>query len=129
MRTLIIITLVVTLTGCDSRSKRDVERASAASVPTSLPLTPGFNDYVRRAILSDGIEVGVITCRDGSSAHFWFSSHHRTRDDGCTLFRFSDGLRVFMTGYFCCEVQLPEKQFASLAELRGFIREHDGVSP
>ncbi len=129
MRTLLLITLAVILAGCVSRSQREVQRVSATCDPPSIPLAPGFNDYVRRAILPDGTEVGVIRCRDGSSSRFWFRSHHRTRDDGCTLFRFSDGTEVFMTGYFCCEVQLPEQQLASLAELRGFIQEHDGISP
>jgi hypothetical protein len=92
-------------------------------------LQRGYNDYVRRAILTDGTEVGIITCRDGSSSRYWFRSHHLTHDDGGTLFRLSDGSEVFMSGWFCCEVQLPEQQLASLVELRAFIREHHGVSP
>ena len=129
MRTFLLITLVVTLAGCVSRSQREVEQVSATCDPTSISLASAFNDYVRRAVLPDGTEVGVISCRDGSSSRFWFRSHHLTRDDGCTLFRFSDGTHVFMTGFFCCEVQLPEQRPASVAELRGFIREHDGISP
>ncbi|NOU36944.1 MAG: hypothetical protein HOO88_09270 [Kiritimatiellaceae bacterium] len=129
MRTLLLIAFAVILTGCASRSQREVARVSVASDPASLSLERGYNDYVRRAILADGTEAGVISCRDGSSSRFWFRSHHLTHDDGGTLFRFSDGTEVFMSGWFCCEVQLPEKQLASLVELRAFIREHDGISP
>ena len=129
MRILLLITFAVLVSGCASRTRSDLERISTASDPTSLNLAPAFNDYVRRAILADGTEAGIISCRDGSSSRFWFHSHHLTHDDGGTLFRFSDGTELFMSGYFCCEVQLPEQQLASLVELRAFIREHHGVSP
>lgn len=128
MRALLIIALAAVLTGCGSRAQREVERASAAD-PASLALGPGYNDYVRRAFLPDLTEAGIITCRDGSSSRYWFRSHHLTHDDGGTLFRFSDGRRIFMSGWFCCEVQLPEQQLASLAELEAFIRRYDGISP
>ena len=128
MRALLFIAFAVFLAGCASRSQREVERASAFD-PVSLSLERAYNDYVRRSILADGTEAGIISCRDGSSSRYWFRSHHLTHDDGGTLFRFSDGSQVFMSGYFCCEVQFPEQQFASLAELRAFIREHGGVSP
>ena len=129
MRTLLLITFAVLVSGCASHTRSDLERISTTSDPTSLALAPAFNDYVRRAHLADGTEAGIISCRDGSSSRFWFRSHHLTHDDGGTLFRFSDGTEFFMAGYFCCEVQLPEQQLASLVELRAFIREHDGVSP
>ena len=129
MRTLLFVAFAVFLTGCASRTRSDLERISAASDPSSLTLQRGYNDYVRRAILADSTEAGIISCRDGSSSRYWFRSHHLTHDDGGTLFRFSDGTEVFMSGYFCCEVQLPEQQLASLVELRAFIREHHGVSP
>jgi len=129
MRTLLLITFAVLVSGCASHTLSDLERISTASDPTSLTLAPAFNDYVRRAVLADGTETGTISCRDGSSSRYWFRSHHLTHDDGGTLFRFSDGTQVFMSGYFCCEVELPEPQLASLVELRAFIREHDGISP
>jgi hypothetical protein len=129
MRTLLIITFAVLLSGCASQTRSALERISAASAPSSLTLQRGYNDYVRRAILTDGTEAGIISCLDGTSSSYWFRSHHRTGDIGGTLFHFSDGSEVFMSGYFCCEVQLPEQQLASLVELRAFIREHDGISP
>ncbi len=99
MRALLVIAFAAILTGCASRSQREVERASATSDPASLTLDRGYNDYVRRAILTDGTEAGIISCRDGSSSRFWFRSHHLTHDDGGTLFRFSDGTQVFMSGF------------------------------
>jgi hypothetical protein len=129
MRTLLVIALAAILTGCASRTQRELQRISAASDPAALSLEQGYNDYVRRAILADGTEAGIICCRDGSFSRFWFRSHHLTRDDGGTFFRFSDSTAVFMSGYFCCEVQLPEQQMATLDDLRAFIQKHHGVSP
>ena len=129
MRVILLITFTILLTGCAPHTRSDLERISAVSDPSALTLERGYNDYVRRTILADRTEAGIITCRDGGSSRYWFRSHHLTRDDGGTLFHFSDGSKVFMSGWFCCEVQLPEQQFASLAELRAFIQEHDGVSP
>jgi len=128
MRALLLITFAVLLSAC-SRTRSDLERISAASDPPSLTLERGYNDYVRRTILADGTEAGIISCRDGSSSRFWFRSHHLTDDDGGTLFRFSDGGALFMSGGFCCEVQLPEQQLASLSELRAFIQKNDGLRP
>ena len=41
----------------------------------------------------------------------------------------SDGKKMYMAGEFCCEVQLPEKQFENLGELRNFIKKHHGIGP
>lgn len=128
VRMLSLFVLACALMGCGSRAYREVKRASRLD-PASLVLERAYNDYVRRAHLSDGTEVGIISCRDGSSARFWFRSHHLTRDDGGTWFRFSDGTEIFMSGYFCCEVQLPERPLDSLNDLRAFIQQHDGISP
>jgi hypothetical protein len=98
--TLLIIALAAVITGCTPRSQREVVRISAVSDPASLTLEPGYNDYVRRTRLVGGTEAGIITCRDGSSARYWFRSRHLaseegilsyfTRDQGSTLFRFSE---------------------------------------
>jgi hypothetical protein len=129
MRTLLIIAVGVVLAGCASRTERELQRISMTSDPASLSLEQGYNVYVRRAALADGTEAGIITCLDGSSSRFWFRSHHLTHDEGGTLFRFSDGTEAFMSGYFCCEVQLPDQQIASLLDLRSFIQQNHGVSP
>jgi hypothetical protein len=94
-----------------------------------MKLDVAYNDYARRTILPDGTETGVIQFKDGSSAKFWFRSHHLSKDLGGTIFAMSDGSEKFMSGYFCCEVQLPNAQLASLDELRAFIRSADGVRP
>ena len=113
-----------------SSTHRELQHIAAASDPATLALESGYNTYIRRASLADGTEIGVITCRDGSSSRYWFRSHHLSDDDrGGTLFRFSDGTEHFMSGWFCCEVQLPDQQLASLTELRDFIRKHRGVEP
>jgi hypothetical protein len=104
-------------------------QCSAKYAPKSQTLHKGYNDYVRCVHLENGIETGIITCQDGSTSDYWFLTHHISKDKGGTLFRFSDGSEVYMTGYFCCEVQLPEQPFASLSELRDFIQKRDGTGP
>ena len=97
--------------------------------PSTLELAPAYNDYVRRASLTNGAETGIILMKDGASSQYWFRSHHRGDDIGGTWFRMSDGTTSYMAGWFCCEVQLPEEQMASLDDLKAFIRRHHGTSP
>lgn len=94
-----------------------------------MQLEAGYNSYVRRTFLADGTEAGIIQMRDGATAKYWFRSHHNSEDRGGAWFSMSDGTQLFMSGYFCCEVQLPETQLASLEALRAFIRQNDGVDP
>jgi hypothetical protein len=97
--------------------------------PATLSLEPAYNHYAHRTFLPDGTEVGVVQLKDGSIAKYWFRSHHLSQDKGGTIFALSDDSRRFMSGYFCCEVQLPEEQLASLADLRAFISAADGQRP
>lgn len=129
MRTHLIIAAAAILAGCSSGTRRELARISASSDPAELTLERGFNEYVCRTTLKDGTEAGIVMCRDGSSSRYWFRSHHLTNDDGGALFHLSDGTQIFMSGGFCCEVQLPDQQFASLSDLREFIRQRDGVKP
>lgn len=48
---------------------------------------------------------------------------------GGTWFFMSDGSKKYLAGYFCCGLHLPEEQFASLSELKDFIKKHDGTRP
>jgi len=120
---------ILFLVACGSSTRHALELASDQHDPAVIPLETAFNDYVRRAILEGGTETGIIKLADGSSARFWFRSHHLTGDLGGALFKCSDNSEIFISGYFCCEVQLPEKQLASLDELRAFLKEIDGAPP
>ncbi len=111
--------LAYVLIGYGSRTGRAVSNASRLDLAL-LVLERAYNDYVWRADFPDGDEVGIISCQDGSSARFWFRSHHFTHDDGS---------EIFMSGYYCCEVQLPEWSPDFLNDLRAFIQQHDGISP
>ena len=124
-----LVAIAGLLVACQSSTFRKLKATSRVTDPAVITLQEGFNDYVRCARLDDGTQIGMIQCRDGSSSRYWFRSHHLTGDDGGTLFRFSDGTEHFMVGGFCCEVQLPQQQLASLAELQAFIRKKDGISP
>lgn len=97
--------------------------------PAKLSLEEGFNKYVRRTQLNGLTETGIITLKDGSSSKYWFQSHHLTKDAGGTWFVMSDGQEMFMAGWFCCEVQLPDEQLESLPALRQFIRKHHDIAP
>ena len=121
---------VMLMAGCNRYpTKEPLEQTSRACDPAKLQLAEGYNDYVQRTFLADGTEVGVISLKDGSTAKYWFRSHHMCKDIGGTWFELSDGTRVYMAGFFCCEVQLPEPQLESLDALRAFIKQGDGVQP
>lgn len=128
----LIIALCVVLSSC-STSAQDIERQlreiSKSKDPRTLVLEQGFNSYIQRTFLEDHTEVGIIRLKDGSYAKYWFRSHHITDGSSGTLFQLSDGSEIFMEGYFCCEVQLTEKQMYSLQDLRTFIKKYDGVAP
>jgi len=122
--------LFLLLLGCEKYPTRGaLLKISERNDPAKMELESAFNDCVRRASLEDGTEVGVIAFADGSSAKYWFRTHHRSEDIGGTWFEMSDGTKVYMAGYFCCEVQLPDEEIKSLAELKEFIKECDGSRP
>jgi hypothetical protein len=124
------IVVVLLLAGCARYPSKDLlQSIMQQHDPLSLTLEPGYNDYVRLAILKDGTEVGIIQLQDGATAKYWFRSHHLVDDMGGTWFQMSDGTTTYMAGWFCCEVQLPEAQFKSLDDLKAFIRKHHGTSP
>lgn len=130
MKTQAILMTALLLAGCGGYpSKAPLRGIMQRQDPSSLKLEAAYNDYVRRAFLKDGTEVGIIRMKDGSTAKYWFRSHHQADDIGGTWFQMSDGVHVYMAGWFCCEVQLPRQQFASLGELTAFIHEHHGADP
>ena len=130
MKTRWIIALVMLLSGCFSYpSKAPLKSMMQQHDPARVTLEQGYNDYVHRAILEDGTEIGIIQIKDNSSSKFWFRSHHLVDDIGGTWFQMSDGTTSYMAGWFCCEVQLPEKQLKSLDELKEFICQHHGDNP
>lgn len=125
-----ILIVALFLAGCASYpSKSPLKSAMLQHDPSSLELEAGYNDYVRRAFLSDRTEVGIIQMKDGATSKYWFRSHHLVDDIGGTWFQMSDGTTTYMAGWFCCEVQLPEKPIESLDELTAFIRKRHGTSP
>lgn len=123
------LAICAVLTACSPSLESKLRAVSATNDPNSLVLEVGYNSYVRRAFLPDHTEIGLVSMKDGSWAKYWFRSHHHTGDSGGTLFRLSDGTEVFMAGYFCCEVDLPEQQLESLEALRTFVSQHDGWNP
>lgn len=125
---LIILILISIIFGCNST--RETLRASADKHdPTKAELEPAYNSYVRRSFLPDNTEYGIINIKDGSSAKYWFKSHHLTDDMGGTWFDMSDGTTTYAQGCFCCEVQLPEAQLSDLVALKKFIEKCDGTRP
>jgi hypothetical protein len=130
MRRTVLVLLCLALASCQKSGSRSyLEGVRKQNDPVNMKLEAAYNDYARRAILPDGTETGVVQLKDGSTAKYWFRSHHQSNDLGTTIFAMSDGSERFMSGYFCCEVQLPDKQPASLDELRAFIDQADGQRP
>ena len=114
----------------DHRTSQDIVADSARHLdPRMMKLKPGFNSYVKRALLPDGMECGTIVLNDRAEILYWFISHHLTRDQGSTLFRFPDGSGRIMDGYFCCELQLPDTGFKDAKGLHAFIDRHNGQAP
>jgi hypothetical protein len=130
MKLLFILVPMVFLGSCARfPAKESLRRISEIAAPEKLRLEAGFNLYVQRAELEDGTEVGVIRMKDGTSSRYWFRSHHLTGDMGGTWIEMSDGTKSYLAGWFCCEVQLPNEQLASLDSLKNFIRNHHGIAP
>jgi hypothetical protein len=112
-----------------NKTKELLDNISRHNDPGRLKLENGFNSYVKRAFINDGTEVGVISLSNGSKVKYWFKSHHLTGDIGGTMFEFNNSRRIFMAGYFCCELQLPDNQIKNESELKSFINKYDGESP
>lgn len=110
-----------------TRTRLDTARLEVD--PAKIATSEAFNSYVRRAIVGQGIEVGVITLTDGTYAKYWFESHHLGDGIGGTIIELGDNTLLFMAGYFCCEAQFPETQFASFDDIRQFVSQHDGIYP
>jgi hypothetical protein len=122
--------LLIFSIGCESySSKKPLLYISQHNDPSSHILKKGYNSYVHRAFLKDGTELGIIQMKDGSSSKYWFRSHHHADDMGGTWFFMSDGTKAYMAGWFCCELQLPEQQFESLADLKKFIKKYHRIKP
>ncbi len=83
----------------------------------------------RKTTLAGSTEIGILTLGDGSQAKYWFRSHHMTKDPGGTWFLLDNGERIFMGGYFCCEVEILAPDLASPTSLKAFIKKKDGVQP
>lgn len=126
---LLLLCSILSSCGYSPLVRWSLERISRQTDPSKLVLGSAYNDYVKRMILKHGTEVGIIQLKDGSWSKYWFRSHHLTHDIGGTVFEMNTGKRFYMAGWFCCEVQLPEKQLDSLAAFTAFINEHHGQGP
>ena len=112
-----------------SGSRELVIRASAENDPYQLELSTGANKFIRRVILPDSTEVGIIRTADGNDVRYWFRSHHLSDDLGSSRFVFPGGRERIVSGYFCCEVMFSQKDFRSIDELDSFLAKVDGTSP
>ena len=130
MKRFLLLSFIIFCAGCSRYpTKAPLKRVSEKNDPSSLKLKQGYTTYVKYTHLEDGTNLGIIQMKDDSWSKYWFWSHHITDDMGGTWFVMSDGKKIYMAGYFCCEIILPEKQFENLGELRNFIKGHHGKSP
>ena len=107
--------------------ERRLRATRAETDAAAHALNPGFNNFVRRAHLPDGTELGVVQFAQGGGVKFWFRSHHLEHGNG-TLLETMDGATLFVTGCFCCEVMLNE-QPRHLADLYRVLARCDGKGP
>jgi len=112
-----------------SESRDLVIHSSLKHDPAEMELSTGSNKYIRRAILPDNTETGIIQISDGNEVKYWFRSHHLSNDLGSSKFVFSDGREKIVSGYFCCEVMFSQKEFRSVADFESFLTKIDGISP
>lgn len=115
-----------------SCSKPSTKADLAAIMKTHDPATAtleALDVHQRKTTLSDQTELGILTLGDGSHAKYWFRSHHLTKGSGGTWFLLDSGERIYMTGYFCCEVDIPATDLASPTSLKAFIAKNDGRQP
>jgi hypothetical protein len=129
MKLILTFVLMALLLGCKNADKTFYS-AIESTDPSTIPLEAGFNKYVSRAFLNDGaVETGIIRLNDGDTVKYWFQSHHMRNDSGVTVFRLSDGQKIVMHGWFCCEVQLPEEGFQNRQTFLDYVAKHDGIGP
>ena len=130
---LMAVAVGVLVCGCSKsrswRSRGEVDRVSVAWDPDKLELTKGFDSYVRYAFKVQDCQTGVIEMGDGERVKFWFVSHHRSRDWGCTKFVFADGTVRYLDGAFCCEVKLADERPKDRAALNAFLDTREGINP
>jgi len=131
MKHLLLLAAFLPLASCGPRgvSKATVDAAAAQHDPAKLKLWTSTYANVEEASLPSGVQLGIVPLGDGERVKFWFYSHHRGRDLGCTRFQYSDGSVDYLDGYFCCEVMLPGERLANRQALREFIAANDGEKP
>lgn len=90
-------------------------------------LKPGYGKNVKREF-KDGIEYGIITLKDNSIVKYYCLSHHLVAGKGGTLFELPDGKTEFISGVFCCEMQL-DSIYSDVGSFIQDMRLYDGVAP
>jgi hypothetical protein len=131
MKRVVFVVAMFALPGCMKRgnSKADVDQAAATHDPAKMDLEGSSGPTMKWDVVPDGIQTGIVTLGDGERVKFWFKSHHRTGDLGCTRFEFADGSAAHLEGEFCCEVILPGEAVADRGTLQQFIAAKDGRKP
>lgn len=123
------LAIPLALSSCSRSSTRaGLAAVMKANDPATVTLD-AIDAHQRRTTLADQTEIGILTLGDGSQAKYWFRSHHNTKDMGGTWFLLDSGERLFMAGYFCCEVEIPGPSLANPASLKDFIAKNDGREP
>jgi len=91
----------------------------------------GDTKNIKREFTKDGIEYGIITLENSEKIKYWFESHHISKDKiGGALFEMPNGKLEFIEGYFCCEVQLPNKgEFLNSTQFLIEMKKVDGIDP
>lgn len=112
-----------------TKSQKAVDQAAMRIKPSQHENTLMYGSRVFSCATDTDCQVGLLKLGDGEVVEFWFSSHHRFNDLGCTRFEFSDGTVRYLHGLFCCEVMIEDAHLDSRRTLERFIKDKDGLSP
>jgi hypothetical protein len=121
--------LAAACSGDPDASRRSVDRAAAEIQPSEHENDLVYGSRVFSCPSDTDCQVGLLKLGSGEEVEFWFHSHHRTHDIGCTRFEFPDGAVRYLRGVFCCEVMIEDADLENRVTLERFIETNDGTRP
>ena len=127
-RNTIIVIVILALFGssCKNEAEQALLEARRSIRIEEKELEASYDRNVKRD-MRNGLEYGVIVLENNEIIRFCFLSHQQAESHtSMALFELPNGNLKFVEGYFCCEVQLPNKgQFANTNE---FVTELDKIN-
>ena len=117
-----IFLLSCALLACEvNEAKQRVDQAASEGLdPADFSLNT-LSDSIRFQVLEGGLQVGIITLKSGEEIKFWFCSHHCAKGPSWTRFELPDGEVRYLSGQFCCEVQIADESLSDLDAFQAML--------